>query len=193
MAAEFTIALADGASAALKLLAALLQPMLLARTTAETQMLRDYIVADKLSGTPIQSRSGALKRSIEAQVKAGGNQVIGVVGSDAVYARILEFGGRIFPRSAAHLTIPLGAALGSFGEARFSARELISNPALAGFSGVFVRKSILFGRSKGAVPQALFKLQASVEIPARSYFGAALAEKRDEILDAFRSGLADEI
>lgn len=160
---------------------------------AATAMLREHIVDDKLSGDPLKARSGRLRNSITSEVSASGNEATGLISTAVPYARIQEFGGTITARAAANLTIPLAAALGGDGEARFSARELIGNPALGGFIGTFVRKQILFGKSAGGAITPLFKLQASVKIPPRSFFGSALAEKRSPILDLFRTSVANAI
>lgn len=158
---------------------------------AATAMLRGHIVDDKLSGDPLKARSGRLRSSITSEVSTNGNESTGLISTAVPYARIQEFGGTIIARGAANLTIPLAAVLGAQGEARFSARELIANPALGGFLGTFVRKQILFGKDAGGAITPLFKLQASVEIPSRSFFRSALVEKRSEILDLFRTSVAN--
>ena len=160
---------------------------------AATAMLRGHIVDDKLSGHPLKARSGRLRNSITSEVSPNGNEATGLISTAVPYARIQEFGGTITARAAANLTIPLAAALGGNGEARFSARELIANPALGGFIGTFVRKQILFGKGAGGAITPLFKLQASVEIPPHSFFRSALAEKRSQILALFRTGVANAI
>jgi phage gpG-like protein len=156
-----------------------------------TQSLRDYIVADKLSGGPLKPRSGALRRSITAQVNARGNQTIGIVGTNVKYARIQEFGGVIRARRAANLTIPLASILDSSGEVRFTAREVIQSPAIGGFTRTFFRGHILFGVARNGVLTPLFKLQPEVELPARSFFGSALDERTADILAAFGERIAE--
>ena len=51
--------------------------------------------AKKSFGQPghIKSRSGHLRRSINTDVKEWGKDIVGVIGSDVVYAAIHEFGG----------------------------------------------------------------------------------------------------
>ncbi len=161
--------------------------------TEATAMLKERIVDDKLSGDPLKARSGRLRNSIASEVSASGNEATGFISTAIPYARIQEFGGAITARAAANLTIPLAAALGGDGEARFSARELIGNPSLGGFIGTFVRKQILFGKNAGGAITPLFKLQPSVEIPSRSFFGSALTENQSQILDLFRTGVANAI
>src|SRR5439155_20554568 len=137
--------------------------------------------------------SGALRRSISTDVTSGPLEAVGVISTGEPYARIQEFGGRISARNGANLTIPLAAALDADGLARFSAREVIATPGVGGFASSFVRKNILFGARPGLPPTPLFKLQPSVELPARSFFGAALSESRSEILAAFSSAVSGAI
>jgi phage gpG-like protein len=156
-----------------------------------TALLRDYIIADKLSGNPLMPRSGALRRSIATRVSTEGNEVVGVIGTAIKYARIQEFGGTIRARNVANLTIPLAAALGPDGAAPFTARQLIENPTIGGFVRTFFRNHILFGVARGGVPTPLFKLQPEAELPARSFFGAALEERTAEILAVFGERIAE--
>jgi HK97 gp10 family phage protein len=191
MSVTITIGPTDDIASALDEIASRVGQDLKTEMSTATEMLREYVVTDKLSGNPLKARSGRLRDSITSDVSATGEQAIGVIATDAPYARIQEFGGQIHARHAANLTIPLAAVLGGDGEARFTARDLISNPALGGFTGTFVRKQILFGKGpKGAVTP-LFKLQPTVELPARSFFGSALSEKQNDILDVFRTGIAE--
>ncbi len=166
-----------------------LEPAMLAATAT----LHEHIVADKLSGSPLKVRSGELRNSITSAVTASEYEARGVIATSVPYARIQEFGGRINARAAANLTIPLAAALGGDGQARFRARDLIASPALGGFTGTFVRRQILFGKLPGGTLVPLFKLQHSVELRARSFFGSALTEKRDQIFDLFRAAVAQTL
>lgn len=61
-----------------------------------SQMVRlaDYIRASKLSGTPLNRRSGRLSRSISGSAATEGSKVIGTVGSKGIpYAHVHETGG----------------------------------------------------------------------------------------------------
>jgi len=193
MSVTISIGSAADVAVALGQIAARIGQDLASEMTEATTMLREYIVADKLSGSPLKERSGRLRDSIRSEVSASDNQATGTIATDVPYARIQEFGGRIVARTAANLTIPLAAALGSDGEASFSARDVIANPALGGFTGTFVRKQILFGKSPRGAITPLFKLQPSVELPARSFFGSALSDKQNEILDVFRTGVTEAL
>lgn len=60
-----------------------------------TFMLRDKIVALKLSGQVLRTRTGTLRRSITARVEAEGDVITGIVGvgSKAWYGKLHEYGG----------------------------------------------------------------------------------------------------
>ena len=171
--------------------AAALPQTLHATIQQAAETLREQIISGKLSGSPLKTRSGALKESLSTAVRQDGVETTGVVGTSIRYARIQEFGGTIRARSGANLTIPLAGALDSAGQARFSAREVIANPALGGFRGTFMRNRIVFGSLAGGAIVPLFKLQPSVEIPARSFMGSALAENRGAIIALIVRGLAE--
>ncbi len=80
----------------------------LARLEAKAQDLAARLVAkvqdEKLSGAVLQTRSGALKASIAADVSLAGGDVNATVGSfgDVKYAALQEYGGR----TAAHEILP---------------------------------------------------------------------------------------
>ncbi|MDE3175056.1 MAG: hypothetical protein KGM15_02980 [Pseudomonadota bacterium] len=78
---------------------------------------------EKLSGQALQSRSGALKASISADVSVNGSALNATVGSfgDVKYAAIQEYGGR----TGAHEILPTKAQALAFvvgGAARFARR-----------------------------------------------------------------------
>jgi len=60
--------------------------------------LVDKIRNEKLSGDPLQSRSGALAASIAAEVAADPDQIVATIASSGVkYAAIQEYGGQTSP------------------------------------------------------------------------------------------------
>lgn len=76
---------------------------------------------EKLSGQSLQSRSGALKASIGAEISLDGSTLNAIVGSfgDVKYAAIQEYGGR----TAAHEILPAKGHVLAFlagGMARFA-------------------------------------------------------------------------
>ena len=78
---------------------------------------------DKLNGSVLTTRSGALKASIDAEVSGSGDHIEAIVGSfgDIKYAAIQEYGGR----TAAHEIVPDKADVLAFisnGAMRFARR-----------------------------------------------------------------------
>lgn len=79
------------------------------------QALKDHVVQDKLAGQILQSRTGALRASIDAEVSVDGDQTqVRLFAGEAVkYAAIQEFGGRtpahdIAPDKAKALAFTVG-------------------------------------------------------------------------------------
>ena len=143
-----------------------------------------------LSGEALKNRTGTLERSITvAPVEETSTTIVGAVGTNEIYARIQELGGTISAKNAANLTIPLDAALTPSGVARFSAREVIDNPSVAGMTGTFFAKSILFGKNGSAITP-LFLLKPSVTLPARPYMSRALEEQRGAIEQRLSNALS---
>ncbi len=70
------------------------------------ELLRGYIVKNKLSGQILKTRTGRLKGSIQQEVISKKNETIGRVGSNLKYARIHEL-GEIIP---AHTIYPVKAS-----------------------------------------------------------------------------------
>lgn len=139
------------------------------------------------AGTVLEVRTGKLVSSIKAvpATTSGGNTVqAGVQSSGIPYNRIHEYGGVIEPRSAEFLTIPVGAAK----DTGLTAREVIDNPSILGYSGTFFKHQMLFG-TPGADP--LFILTSQVTIPERSYFRSTLATYRSHFQDQVEEVLAE--
>jgi phage gpG-like protein len=78
---------------------AAIQSALRTKAADLAERLRQHLTDDKLSGQVLQSRSGALKASIAAEVDDQDGQVIARVFSagDIKYAAIQEYGGRTAP------------------------------------------------------------------------------------------------
>lgn len=143
----------------------------------------------QLSGSLLKNRSGNLRNSfVPGSVSVEGASISGAVGSNLVYARIQNMGGQINPKNAQNLTIPLSAVMTASGVARYSARDIISNPGAAGFTATFFRKGILFGkRGNEIVP--LFSLKKSVTLRGRHYIEAALAETKPKAEAAMKQAV----
>jgi phage gpG-like protein len=96
---------------------------LTAKASVLATALADKVKFEKLSGEVLNTRSGALKDSIAAEVSTDGDGILAVVGSqgDVKYAAIQEYGGR----TAAHEILPDKASVLAFlvgGVARFARR-----------------------------------------------------------------------
>lgn len=156
---------------------------------ASQYVLQGAIVA-VLSGEVLHVRSGSLRRSITpGPIQEDATSISGPVGTNQIYARIQELGGEIHAKNAANLTIPLDAASYSSGVARFSAREVIDNPSVAGMRSTFFAKGVLFG-SDGNSIVPLFALKPSVTLPARPYMSTGLQRAQGEIGNRLSNALA---
>jgi len=140
-------------------------------------------VKDNLSGDPQGVRTGMLRRSAVAErPEVTPNGMVGVVGVNAVYAALQEFGGDVEPRVAVHLTVPLEAAMTARGVARFTAREFIDNPWLLGFDRSVTLGNLLLGVVKGGPLTPVFALALRVRIPPHKYMHLAFEDTRERML-----------
>jgi phage gpG-like protein len=145
-------------------------------------LLERHIKTEKLSGQVLHVRSGRLRSSISHRLEQIGQDLTARVGTNLVYARIHEFGGTITAKRAANLAIPTGIARTPAGVPRYTARQLIANPGVGGFTRTFFRHHKLYGVTRGGRVRAAFILKKSVTIPQRSYMRTALREKQQEIV-----------
>jgi phage gpG-like protein len=103
---------------------AALQAALSAKTTELAAALADLVRNDKLSGSVLNTRTGALGESITANVTDESNAVIAWVGSegDVKYAAIQEYGGK----TSAHEILPVKANVLAFvaGDGQHFARRV---------------------------------------------------------------------
>ena len=130
--------------------------------TATKELFRPYTGA---AGGKLQHRSSALRRSIGFEVRGDGFASALTVFAGPP-ARIQEFGGRVTAKRAKYLTIPLRAALTPSGQPkRPGARDWEDTFVLRAKSG-----KLFIAREKGRKLELLYKLQQSVEIPARFGF-----------------------
>jgi hypothetical protein len=172
-----------------------------------------HIQREKLDGQALHRRTGQGARSIFSRVVVVGDEATGAielhVGANlavAKYMRAQERGATITPKRGRFLTIPLDAAKTAAGVARFTARQVIENPAAHGYEDTFFHKNILFGVKArmrramvegqrvavraGALGQIepLFALKTSVTLKRVGYLSGTLAEKASWI----REQLGDE-
>jgi phage gpG-like protein len=113
----------DELSARLDAWPAAFSAALAAKASELAAALVDRVKNEKLSGSVLNSRSGALKASIVAEVLTNGDEVSASVGSDGSvkYAAIQEYGGK----TAAHEILPAKARARAFiagGELRFACK-----------------------------------------------------------------------
>ena len=90
---------ADALSERLQNAPAAIQSALRTKAADLAERLRKHVTDDKLSGQVLQTRSGALKASITAEVDDDGGQIVARLFSagDIKYAAIQEYGGRTAP------------------------------------------------------------------------------------------------
>lgn len=69
--------------------------------------LQRRIVEGKLSGQVLKERTGNLRRSIIERTVSTGSRITSTVSTNAVYAKIHEYGGVITPRTAAALVFEI--------------------------------------------------------------------------------------
>lgn len=159
--------------------------------------MQNYVVTQKLRGGALQHRTGTLGSAIFFQVEDGGSNgpMLVRIGADlgiAIYARIQDQGGTVTPTNSQFLTIPLDAALTAGGVARFSAREVISDPSQWGYRSTFFAKGVLFGVPDGEgneiVP--LFALKTSVSIKPTGYLSGSFDERKDWIQAQFVAAMS---
>ena len=150
-------------------------------------------VRQLLSGALLKNRTGNLRNSfVPGPLRVDSTAVSGGVGSNLIYARIQDQGGTITPKNAQNLTIPLSAVLTGNGVARYSARDIISNPRASGFDGTFFRNGILFGkRGNEIVP--LFSLKKSVAIRPHHYIQAALEQIKPQAEAAMKQAVGQAL
>jgi hypothetical protein len=144
--------------------------------------LEKHVKVNHLSGQDLDVRTGNLRRAIFHEVgRLQGGDAYARIGADikkAPYARVHELGGTIRPKKSRYLTIPLTAAQTKKGVARFSARDVIQNPAGFGYTGTFVHNHVIFGKKLSGGIEPLFALKDSVTIKAVGYLSRSANEKR---------------
>ena len=156
-------------------------------------LLEAHIKQHKLSGQVLHVRSGRLRSSISHRLERRGDDLMAIVGTNVVYARIHEFGGTITPKRAAHLAIPTDIAKTPAGVPRYTARQLIADPSRGGFVRTFFRNHKLYGVTRGGKVKAAFVLVKSVTFRERRYMRSALAEKRTEILQIIAKAVEEAL
>lgn len=135
-----------------------------------TEGLNEFgIEADRAMIGALPHRSGAARKSIGHELRKLGlipDLAMGAIIAPPPYMKQLEYGGVIRPKNGRFLTIPQDAArTGSGAFARFTARQVISDPEAFGYGGTFVNrgKTMILGDPPGdAPPVPLFALVTQV-------------------------------
>ncbi|RBB38906.1 hypothetical protein DPV79_16130 [Burkholderia reimsis] len=124
--------------------------------------LQRHVVTEKLSSQVLRRKTGTLAASITPYMEFGNpNEIVGVLGANTPYARILEYGGTIaHPGGTAYL-IDHGVS------------TFISNKAAAALAQRLPRTK----------PHA-------IPIPEHSYLRSSLADMRQTILDDLQRAAA---
>ena len=95
--------------------------------------MTQYVKDNKLSGNPIQRRSGRLSRSVSPHTSQSGSSISGSTGTNVKYAKYLEYG------TSPHVILPVRAKMLSWmqGGRRVFARKVNhpGNPAFRPFRG----------------------------------------------------------
>lgn len=156
----------------------------IARTTLPAELRREAIRAAldgegkakrRISGTPLHSRTGLLRRSIRGTVPAGrdaGDVVVRLEASPK-YAATHEYGATIKPTRSRYLAIPLGAMKTRAGVSRVPSPRSV--PDAFFWQSKAGNKFIARARPDGGI-EPLFLLREQVRIKARPFIRPSLAE-----------------
>lgn len=162
------------------------------RANAIRTELRRDLRAQIARGSLIEPRSGKLRRSVFGRVKMSDEGLEIRVGAARFTAPILEKGATVTPKRAAHVTVPLPAALDGRGLKMFSARDVIGNPRAYGYLGTFTLDDVIFGRrGDDAVP--LFALKKRIRIEPRRFIRSVWDARKDWITRQFADAVAEAV
>jgi phage gpG-like protein len=112
----------------------------------------------------IKAKTGHLRRSIKSKVTESKDQLVGIVGSDLIYAPVHEFGATIKAKNSPYLVFNVGGKV-------FGKRKAYKKVALG--------KEAYF--KPGGIKGGNWVRVRSVTIPARPFIGPAVKLGIDEI------------
>ncbi len=143
------------------------------------------------AGSPPGQNTGALARSIQSvDVTTNPMKPTYRVGTNMVYAKIQEYGGRITPKKGKYLPVPIGlAGRRALRDSKGDLRSLHLKIFRAPNGKLFLyRPGQITARNKKGerTDHLLFRLVKSVYLPARPYFRPAIAEHRKDLLKMFK-------
>ena len=166
------------------------------------QAKNDWTIPRSSSKTMLHTRSGRLRRSLRARAtgKDLGSLRLRVVSAGTPYALLQEFGGKITPKKARYLTIPLRKNMTPAGNTRQSATRAIDTGAWFHESkagNLYIVKSKRAGRKgkRHSKLTPLFKLVDEVKVPPRLKFFATwdkrAADRRRRMVRALNAALTE--
>lgn len=152
------------------------------------------------SGDPIQTRSGALRRSFGWETRGTGlDTELAMFSAGLPYARMQEYGGTIRPKNKRYLTIPLPDALTPAGIMKGGARLVSKGSKYTTADGdpTFIFRSkagkLLIGsRAKNGATKLLYVLRPSVTLKPRLGFAETFDRITLPLLEAELSAAAKE-
>lgn len=148
-------------------------------------------VTNNLKGTPMQSRTGSLARSILPEVKGSKlSDLSGRIYSTSRYAPIHEYGGVVKARDkylgvpgGPYLNIPQDANKTPAGVMRMGAREVFDQGGYIAGRGVYLDGELMFV----LVRQVTIKAQLGMRDAAEERVAGLIEELRNIVLDDYGS------
>lgn len=147
---------------------------------------KDNLSGNAERGDPVQLRSGRTKASVASYTDK--QQLRGITGTPVEWARMLEWGteglpgGKLTPRLAKVLAVPLPAALTDSGKSRGGPRDLGQKYDAAFWMKKPGWKDPIFFGKKGDRLVALFVGKKEVTIEGRAPFGQAAETSNDKVV-----------
>ena len=129
--------------------------------------LLNKVKADKLSGQVLNVKTGKLRRSMNMKFENSQDGMSASVGTNTVYARIHEFGGKIFPKNGKALKFTWPGHAGNFIDYKAVGKALLKGGAARS-----ANKAISIGD---------VHMLKCVNMPMRSFLRSALEEMRTVI------------
>lgn len=156
-----------------------------------TRQAAAYIAEEKLTGQSLKSRTGFLRKAVQAWMEADDLAIVGVRPNSAVEQYKWLLGGEtktIRPKHGRYLVIPIGDNLTAAGVARYRSPREVTD-------GFFLRSKgqLLFGRKNGNRGRfrPLFALVTSVTVKGSDALAKGVLESRDDIVVAINTELGN--
>lgn len=154
-----------------------------------TRQAAAHVAKDYLTGQRLKSRTGFLRKSVQAWMESDTLAIVGVRPNTAVEKYKWILGGEtktITPTHGRYLAIPIGEALTSAGVARYRSPRDVTD-------GFFVRSKgqLLFGRKNGKRGRfrPLFTLVTRVTVKGSDALADGVLDSRDNIVAAINNEL----